>query len=362
LTRATDKRGVAKTRRGSTRPRVKTVNLALQGGGAHGAFTWGALDALLEDGRVDFEGLCGTSAGAMNAAVLAYGWLQDGRDGAREALARFWGAIAAEGTLWGAVRPSADALSWFGVDAAMGAAASHAIVETWTRLFSPYQFNPWNFNPLRTVLERTIDFEALSAPHCLKLFVCATNVRSGKVRIFGNGEITADSLLASACLPQLFKAVEIDGEAYWDGGYMGNPALYPLFYRTRSSDIVVVHVNPIQREQIPRTPAEIANRVNEISFNSSLLREMRAIAFAARLVDEGWLKDEFKGRVRHMLMHSIRDDAVMGDIGVASKLNPDRAFLHGLRDHGRRVAKVWLERHFDDLGVRDSVDLQLEFL
>jgi NTE family protein len=349
-------------RQGAVGAGVKTVNLALQGGGAHGAFTWGALDALLEDGRVDFEGLCGTSAGAMNAAVLAYGWVQDGRDGARDALARFWNDIAAEGTLWSPVRPSGDALSWFGFDAAMGVAASHAIMESWTRLFSPYQFNPWNFNPLRTVLERTVDFEALSAPHCMKLFVSATNVRSGKVRIFGNREISADALLASACLPQLFKAVEIDGEAYWDGGYMGNPVLFPLFYQTGSRDIVVVHVNPIRRDDVPNTPAEIANRVNEISFNSSLLREMRAIAFAARLVDEGWLKDEYKGRVRHMLMHSIRDDAVMREIGVATKLSPDRAFLHGLRDHGRRVGQEWLAQHFDDLGMRDSVDLQAEFL
>lgn len=340
----------------------KTVNLALQGGGAHGAFTWGVLDALLEDGRVDFEGVCGTSAGAMNAVVLAHGWLRNGRDGARDALARFWDDIAAEGAIWSPVRPPADALAWFGVDAGTGVAMTHAILETWTRLFSPYQFNPWDFNPLRRILERHVDFEALAAPRCQKLFICATNVRTGKVRIFANEEVSVDALLASACLPQLFKAVEIDGEAYWDGGYMGNPALYPLFYQTRSADIVVVHVNPIHRDAIPKTPAEIANRVNEISFNSSLLREMRAIAFAAKLVDEGWLKDEYKDRVRHMLMHSIRDDTVMGDIGIASKLNPDRGFLHGLRDHGRRVAQAWLTRHYDDLGHRDSVDLHTEFL
>jgi NTE family protein len=337
------------------------VNLALQGGGAHGAYTWGALDALLEDGRIGFEGLCGTSAGAMNAVVLADGWLRNGRDGARESLARFWGEIAREGRLWSPMRPTPEAMSWFGLES-HGQAASFALFESFTRLFSPYQFNPWNFNPLRDVLERCIDFEALAQPHCLRLFVCATNVRSGKVHIFDNDDISADALLASACLPQLFKAVEIDGEAYWDGGYMGNPVLYPLFYKAGSRDIVIVHVNPIRRDEIPTTPAAIANRVNEISFNSSLLREMRAIAFAAKLVEGGWLKDEFKHQVRHMLVHSIRDDAVMADLGVASKMSPDLAFLRGLHDHGRTTAKAWLASHFNDLGKRSSVDVRAEFL
>lgn len=339
-----------------------TVNLALQGGGAHGAFTWGALDALLEDGRVDFEGLCGTSAGAMNAVVLAHGWLAGGRDGAREALANFWDEIARTGELFSPVRPPPQAMAWLGIDPQLGVAASHAVFETWTRLFSPYQFNPWNFNPLRQVLERCVDFEALAQPHCLKLFVCATNVRSGKVRIFDNDEISADALLASACLPQVFKAVEIDGEAYWDGGFMGNPALYPLFYNTRSSDIVIVHVNPIQRDEIPKTPAAIANRINEISFNSSLLREMRAIEFAARMVEQGWLKDEYASRVRRMLIHSIRDDAAMASLTLSSKLNPDRAFLQRLHDFGRDATRAWLATHVDALGQRSSVDLRAEFL
>ena len=339
-----------------------TVNLALQGGGAHGAFTWGALDALLEDGRVDFEGLCGTSAGAMNAVVLAHGWLIGGRDGAREALARFWDEIARAGLLWSPVRPPPQALAWFGIDPKFGVAASHAIVETWTRLFSPYQFNPWNFNPLREVLERCVDFEALAQPHCLKLFVCATNVRSGKVRIFDNDEITADALLASACLPQLFKAVEIDGEAYWDGGFMGNPALYPLFYHADSRDIIIVHVNPIRRDEIPTTPAALANRVNEISFNSSLLREMRAIEFAARMVEQGWLKDEYASRVRKMLIHSIRDDAAMSGLSLSSKLSPDHAFLKRLHDYGQAATRAWLDQHVDALGRRSSVDLREEFL
>ncbi len=343
-------------------PTAHTVNLALQGGGAHGAFTWGALDALLEDGRVDFEGLCGTSAGAMNAVVLAHGWLAGGRDGAREALAGFWNEIASAGLLWSPVRPPPQVSSWLGIDPNWGVAASHALMETWTRLFSPYQFNPWNFNPLREVLERCVDFDALAQPHCLKLFVCATNVRSGKVRVFDNREISADALLASACMPQLFKAVEIDGEAYWDGGFMGNPALYPLFYHADSRDIIIVHVNPVRREQVPRTPAEIANRVNEISFNSSLLREMRAIEFAARMVEQGWLKDEYAGRVRKMLIHSIRDDEAMAGLTLSSKLSPDRAFLKRLHDFGRAATAAWLDAHHGNLGRRSSVDLRAEFL
>jgi NTE family protein len=341
---------------------ARIVNLGLQGGGAHGAFTWGALDALLEDGRVGFEGVCGTSAGAMNAVALAHGWRAGGRDGARETLGTFWSRIADKGLLWSPVRPAPDALSWLGIDADAGVAAGHALYETWARLFSPYQFNPWNFNPLRQVLESTVDFEALSQPECLKLFICATNVRSGKVHIFDNATLSADAVLASACLPQLFKAVEIDGEAYWDGGYMGNPALYPLFYRTRSRDIVVVHVNPVRRETVPRTPAQIANRINEISFNSSLLREMRAIEFAGRLVSEGWLKDEYRDRVRHMLVHSIRNDEAMSQFDSADKLNANRRFLAQLRDLGRDTAFEWLDRHFDDLGRRSSVDVRAEFL
>ncbi|MBX3725963.1 MAG: patatin-like phospholipase family protein [Xanthomonadales bacterium] len=339
-----------------------TVHLALQGGGAHGAFTWGVLDALLEDGRIGFEGLCGTSAGAMNAVVMAHGLLSGGRDGARAALRAFWLDIAAEGRLWSPVRPQPDLLRWFGIDPAIGLAASHAAFDAFTRMFSPYQFNPFDFNPLRTVIERHVDFQALSQPHCLKLFVCATNVRTGKVRIFGNTEMSVDALLASACLPQLFRAVEIDGEAFWDGGYMGNPVLYPLFYRTVSSDIVLVHVNPIARDEVPRTPEAIANRVNEISFNSSLMREMRAIAFAARLVEEGWLRDEYRDRVRAMHIHAIRDDALMAELTLASKLSPDLGFLTTLHDYGREVARRWLAAHFDDLGVRSSVDLRSDYL
>ncbi|MCK9488578.1 MAG: patatin-like phospholipase family protein [Xanthomonadales bacterium] len=338
-----------------------TINLALQGGGAHGAFTWGALDALLEDGRIGFDGLSGTSAGAMNAVVMAAGWLQDGRDGARQALADFWQGIASKGVFWNSRSDSNSGLfDWPGRDLFTG--AGNQWLEAWSSFVSPYQFNPFNINPLRDLLTRQVDFQALSQPHCLKLYICATNVRSGKIRIFDNAEISLDTLLASACLPQLFRAVEIDGEAYWDGGYMGNPALYPLYYNTPTRDIVVVHVNPIRREEVPRNPAAIATRVNEISFNSSLMREMRAIEFAARMVEEGWLKDEYRSRLRHVLIHSIRDDVAMAALDGGGKLAPDLKLLHRLRDLGRDAALAWLAAHRGDIGKRSSVDLRAEFL
>lgn len=343
----------------SAKPRTRRINLALQGGGAHGAFTWGVLDALLEDGRIEFEGLSGTSAGAMNAAVLADGLLRGGIDGAREALDGFWGDVAASGLLFSPTRPALPLPPAFeGWARSLGFAA----FETWTRLLSPYQFNPFDFNPLREVLGRRIDFEALRAPGCLKLFVGATAVRSGRVKVFGNDEMSVDALLASTCLPQLFQAVEIDGEPYWDGGYMGNPVLFPLFYETASPDILVVHINPIVREQTPRSPMEIANRVNEISFNASLMREMRAVAFVAKLKDEGWLKPEFEDRLKRIHLHAIRADALMATLDVSSKLSPDRRFLLGLRDSGRQVAREWLEANFEALGVRDSVDVRGEYL
>jgi NTE family protein len=340
----------------------KTINLALQGGGAHGAFTWGVLDKLLEDGRIDVDGLCGTSAGAMNAVVYAYGKMTGDKDGAREKLHEFWRKISDAGKRYSPVRPLPTMPGWPGLDGQVGVAASHWLFESFTRMFSPYQYNPWNFNPLKDVLASVVDFEQLKLCDCTNLFLAATNVRTGKVKVFRNPDLSVDAVLASACLPFLFQAVEIDGEHYWDGGYMGNPVLYPLFYHTRPNDIVIVHINPIQREKLPTTPVDIANRVNEISFNSSLMREMRAVEFAARMVDEGWLKDEYQHRIRRMLVHSVRCDATTAELSVSSKLSPDWTFLTGLRDRGRAIAARWLEDHYDDLGRRSSVDLRKEFL
>jgi NTE family protein len=336
---------------------VKTVNLALQGGGAHGAFAWGVLDRLIEDGRIAFEGISATSAGAMNAAVLAYGWTQGGRDGAREALAKFWRAVSDAALRYSPYRgwPGAAQLGQFSLEHSPG----YFLMDMATRLFSPYQLNPWNFNPLRDVLEEQVDFAALRQHSDIKLFLAATNVETCKVRIFQCRDITADAVLASACLPFMFQAVEIDGQYYWDGGYMGNPAIFPLIYDCAARDVVIVHLNPIVRPGCPRTAAEILNRLNEVSFNSSLMREMRAIAFVTGLIEQGKLPG---GEFKHMRIHSIRADEEMVHHGVSSKLNADWAFLTHLRDEGRAHAAGWLEQHFEQIGRASSVDVRAEFL
>jgi NTE family protein len=332
--------------------RPRAINLALQGGGAHGAFTWGVLDRLLEDPGIDFDGVCGTSAGAMNAVLLAHGLETGGREGARAALEGFWRRVGAFGA------PAAAAMA----RAPAFAAFSHWFLESFSRSFSPYQFNPLDANPLRDLLARSVDFDAVRRCAAVKLFVCATNVRSGKVRIFDNAELSLDAVMASACLPHLFRAVAIDGEHYWDGGYMGNPALWPLFYRTAVRDVLIVMVNPIARADVPRTPVEIADRVNEITFNSSLLRELRAVEFVTRLVTDGALTAAARRRLRHVLVHVVRADEALGGLGATSKVFADWPFLQRLRDLGRGAAHEWLAAHRGDIGVRGSVDLRREFV
>ena len=329
---------------------LKFVNLALQGGGAHGAFAWGVLDRLLEDGRLGVEGISATSAGAMNAAVLAYGLDVGGPEGARHALADFWWRIA-DAARYGPLQPSpVDRLLH---DHELTHTPAFLALDLMTRLFSPYQLNPWNFNPLRRVLEESVDFERLRDCRSVRLFLSATNVRSGKVRVFTNHEMSADAVLASACLPFMFQAVEIDGEAYWDGGYMGNPALYPLIYHCESRDVVIVHINPVCRPEVPVTARDITSRINEISFNSSLMREMRAIAFVTRLIDSGKLVD---ADVKKMLIHSIAADDVMQRLNATSKLNADWEFLTHLRDLGRERAAAWMEESYERLNHQTTVD------
>jgi NTE family protein len=336
---------------------VKTVNLALQGGGAHGAFAWGVLDRLIEDGRLSFEGISATSAGAMNAAVLAYGWTQGGPEGARQALAGFWQAVSEAGALYSPYKPLpwASAIGDWSLDHSPG----YLGMDMAMRVFSPYQLNPLNFNPLREVLERHVDFAALRRHSAIKLFLAATNVETCKVRVFHCEDVTADAVLASACLPHMFQAVQVDGEFYWDGGYVGNPAIYPLIYDCDSRDVLIVHLNPIVRRGCPRSAAEIMNRLNEVSFNSSLMREMRAIAFVTSLIERGKLDE---GEAKQMLIHSIRADEEMTHYGVSSKLNCDWGFLTHLRDKGRAHAERWMKLHFDAIGERSSVDLRAEFL
>ena len=330
---------------------TKTLNLALQGGGAHGAFAWGVLDRLLEDDRINFEGVSATSAGAMNAVAMAYGLSQGGREGAKTCLAQFWRRIAhagASGPL------QASWLDKATHNHSLDNSPAFMMLDLVSRLFSPYQFNPMNYNPLRQVLEATVDFERLQQDTKLKLFLSATNVRTGKVKIFENSEITSDAVLASACLPFMFQAVTIKGEDYWDGGYMGNPAIYPLIYSCQSRDVLVVHINPLERTETPTSARDIMNRINEISFNSSLMREMRAVAFVTKLIDDGVVPE---GKMKRMLVHSVEAQDFMRELGVSSKMNADWEFLTHLRDIGRERAEVWIHDNFDNLNVKSTVDL-----
>ena len=310
----------------------KKINLALQGGGSHGAFGWGVMDKFLEDGRIEIEGVSGTSAGSMNAVVYAYGKLK-GNDGAREALHNFWKAISDAGQ-----RFAMPKMPW-DTGSAQKENPMQALMKSMMSVLSPYQMNPMNYNPLREVLEQQVDFEELeNSQSATKLFICATNVRTGKVKIFNTPEVTADVVLASACLPQVFQAVEINGEHYWDGGYMGNPVLYPLFYHTESRDVVILHINPIERPGLPTTAANIANRLNEITFNSSLIKELRSVYFVQKLLDDGWIKDEHRDKLKYVLIHSVRADNAMSDLSSASKMNSEWKFLTNLRDRGRALA------------------------
>lgn len=334
----------------------KRINLALQGGGAHGAFTWGVLDRLLEEPGIEIEGICGTSAGAMNAAALAQGFVCGGAAGARDALDQFWDTIAEVGRMSPIQRePLERLLGVWRLDGSL----SYLIFDHLTRLLSPYQFNPMNINPLRDILRTAIYFEAVRACRDLKLFVCATNVRTGKIRVFTNRELHADVIMASACLPFLFHAVELDGEYYWDGGYMGNPAIYPLIYQCDSSDVVIVQINPLRRDAVPRTAYDIMNRVNEISFNSSLMREMRAVQFVTRLIDDGRLGGN---QYKRMLIHMIEADEALKPLGASSKLIVERAFLEHLKAIGRDACSRWLAANRARLGVESSVDLEATYL
>jgi NTE family protein len=337
---------------------TRPVNLALQGGGSHGAFTWGVLDRLLEDGRFDIDAVSATSAGAVNAVAMAHGVSRGGREGARDKLEELWRVISRKGGVWSPRNPF-DA--WLSAGPFAPLVGLQALwLQSLGGLFSPYDVNPFGLNTLRDVLLEVVDFDHLkTCPVATRLFVAATNVRSGKIRIFENAEISVDSVLASACLPNVFKAVEIGEEAYWDGGFMGNPAIFPLIYKGASRDVVVVHVNPIRREDVPHTAVDIHDRMNEISFNSSLMREMRAIAFVQKLMAEERLDAD---RYKSMLIHDIRDDEGMEAFGADSKLSTDWDMLTRLRDLGRAAAGRWLDGPAAHVGERSTTPLQELYL
>ena len=329
------------------------LNLALQGGGSHGALTWGVLDALLEDGRFAFEGISGTSAGAMNAVAVAHGFAQaalqhqDARDAhaagcalARQTLARLWEGVGTLGSLlWGVPLQGNPVLG---------------LMAQW---LSPYQTNPLDINPLRRLLEREVDFDALChvrGARCPRVFVCATNVRTGRGEIFSGPRLSADAVMASACLPLLFKAVQIDGEHYWGGGYSGNPALHPLIYHTECADILLVQINPIEHHTLPETAQDIMERTNEVTFNASLLAEMRAIEFVRRLLAECRLDPR---RYKDVRLHRIDGGALLQGFGAASKARADLAFVRQLFALGRAEGERWLSAHAADVGLRPTINL-----
>nr|WP_298379110.1 patatin-like phospholipase family protein [uncultured Halomonas sp.] len=335
--------------------RKKSVNLALQGGGSHGAFTWGVLDYFMEDERISVAGVSGTSAGAMNASVLAQGYMEGGADGARESLERFWRQVAVMGKFSPIKRSPLSVLtgSWN-----MGYSPVNTMIDLFSRVASPYDVNPLNVNPLRDLVESTIDFEKVRACSPLKLFIAATNVHSGKIKVFEREELTADMILASACLPFLYQAIEIDGVPYWDGGYVGNPPLYPLYHSTSSKDILIVQINPVERNETPKAALDIQNRVNEISFNSSLLRELRAVEFVQRLLQDNKLNRNYYAE---MLVHRIEATEKLNALSASTKLNAEWEFLKYLRDIGRESARVFLDENYDSLGIKSTLDLRDEF-
>ncbi len=336
----------------------KPVSLALQGGGAFGAYTWGALDRILEDERIEVAAVSGSSAGAMCAVVLADGFHQGGAEGARAKLRQFWEGVARAGH----ANPYRRTPMMAFLNAFTPNWAQENYMALWadlaSRLASPYDFNPLNINPLREVLEELVDFKCVRACKDIQLFIGATNVETGRIRIFNTHELTADHVMASACLPQIFKAVEIDGVPYWDGGYTGNPALFPLFTVERTRDIVIVQINPLERSGAPRTAPDITARVNEINFNASLLAELRAIEFVGRLVDEERLPHE---RYRKMLVHNVSEGAALSPLGLGADLNTDLSFFETLFAVGRKAADDWFANHADALGHHSTVDLGAMF-
>ncbi len=353
----------------------RIINLALQGGGSHGAFTWGVLDALLEDGRIEFEGISGTSAGAMNAVALAHGFAQskvkskpDPREAARQSLTDLWEGVVEMGVVSEAQRAPFDMLlsGLGGIHTPVGQWAnqiSDSVSNFWTSAMSqnvsPYQSNPLDINPLKGFLERLIDFDELAKLKTLKIFVVATRVTTGKAEVFSGERLSADAVMASACLPIVFKAVEIEGEHYWDGGYSGNPAIHPLIYNCKSRDVVLVQINPIKRDKLPTTASDIADRMNEITFNASLMAEMRAISFVKRLIAEGKLD---AAHYKDLLLHRIDGGEVLEDYNAASKISTKRSMIHQLRDLGQTCGKAWLKGEFDHLGKRDTINIARDYL
>jgi NTE family protein len=334
----------------------KLVGIALQGGGAHGAFTWGVLDRLLEEEAVVAEAMCGTSAGAVNAVTCAYGLHMGGPEKAKELLEELWRKIALSGSflfkpgIFDKVYGNGDIYN----------SAGYMWFNAISQVLSPYNFNPFNYNPLKDILENLIDFKELQLYNKKKLFICATNVKTNRAKIFSNRDITVDAVMASACLPFLFQAVEIDGEYYWDGGYMGNPPISPLITNTSLRDIVLVKINSININSVPTTARDIADRVNEISFNSSLINEMKLIHYRNELIRNGILKTDNKSN-REIFVHTISGYDALSQLSYSSKMNTSWEFLLELKNKGRQIADKWIANDFREVGVKSTFDVEQHF-
>ncbi|MES0385973.1 MAG: patatin-like phospholipase family protein [Hyphomicrobium sp.] len=329
-------------------PHPKRVDLALQGGGSHGAFTWGVLDRLLEEESIEIVAISGASAGAMNACAVVEGLARGGRDGARETLKNYWMAVSEAARFSPLQRSFMDKLMGrWSLDYSPGFILSR----TFFRNFSPYDLNPFGVDPLRAIIAKTFDFDAINGCQTVRLFLGATNVRTGRPKVFRQPDISVDAVLASACLPFLSHAVEIDGEAYWDGGYMGNPPLFPLIDETDARDLILVQINPFERPEVPRTAFEIDDRLNEITFNASLIKELRSLYFLTETIREEGLDRE---AYRDARLHLIAAEEEMLKLGVSSKMNAERAFLEYLHRIGRQTMERWLEAHLKDVGVRTT--------
>ncbi len=344
----------------------KRINLALQGGGSHGAFTWGVLDEFLRDGRLHFDSITATSAGSMNAAVMLFGIHKGGREGGRQYLETFWRRVSEASSPFSPtgqtpVKYMQNLFPWI-PKPFLNNAAGLNYLENIGQTISPYRANPYNINPLRDILDDMLDFSQKWEGFKGTVFISATNVHIGESRVFKNHEITLDVLMASAALPYLYQAVEIEGDYYWDGGYTGNPALWPLFYESTVRDLLIVHVNPIIRPDVPKEAYEIENRLNEITFNSSLLQELRAIQFVQKLLENDMLKQQYKKKYQDIRLHAIRAEDTMRAQGVSSKYDTSWEFLTQMRDAGRKIAAKWLAEHFDDIGKTGTVDIQNDYL
>ena len=324
---------------------IKKIDLALQGGGAHGAFTWGVIDRLLDDERIEIEGVCGTSAGAMNGVCTIYGLNKGGKNLAKHLLVKFWHKISEAGKL-SMIQPSwMDKIFSSGN---MDYSPMYKFFSMTSENLSPAQFNPLGYNPLEKILNELINFDELHKMNPPKLFVCATNVKTCEAKVFGPGEITAKTILASACLPYLYKAVEIDGEFYWDGGYMGNPPLEPLIKNTKEADdILLIQINPVKINKVPSTIEEIKDRVNELSFNSSLVLELQMLQFKQRLIEKGISLD---GELKKTFLHNISGDSHLAELNLSSKLNTSWDFLMKLKETGYLCCDKWLKENFESLG------------